>query len=110
MLGPPDGGHGASQSRQNQPLAREEAQQTPDGCRWVLAAHQGKLLRPAAHKISNLRGSEVVPVDWLIRKNTDQQSPGLPSIMLARSHRAAALPFQMPIKGANHIFDCSSRR
>ena len=29
-------------------------------------------------KISNLRGGEVAPVDWLIRKNTDQQSPRFP--------------------------------
>ena len=29
MLGTPDGGNGACQSCQNQPLAREEAQQTP---------------------------------------------------------------------------------
>ena len=105
MRGTPDGGNGACQSCRNQPLAREEAQQTPDGCRRVLAAHQGKLLRPTADKISNLRGSEVVPVDRLIRKNTHQQSPCFPSIMLARSLCAAALPFQMPIEVGEHLFD-----
>src|SRR5260370_20405080 len=62
MFGGPGGRDGACQSCPNQPLAREEAQQTPDGCRRVLAAHQGKLLRPAADKISNLRGSEVAPI------------------------------------------------
>jgi len=98
MFGAPDGGDGACQSCPNQPLAREEAQQAPDGCRRVLAAHQGKLLSPAADKISNLPGGEVIPVDWLIRKNTDQQSPCFPSIMLARSLCAAALSFQMLVE------------
>ena len=110
MFRAPDGGDGACQSCPNQPLAREESQQTPDGCRWVLTAHQGKLLRPAADKISNLHGREVVPVDWLIGKNTDQQSPCFSSIMLARSRCAAALSFQMPIKVGEHLFDWSGRR
>ena len=105
MLGTPDGWDGACQSCPNQPLAREEAQQTPDGCRRVLAAHQGKLLRPAADKISDLHGSEVVPVDWLIRKNTNEQSPCFPSIMLTRSRCAAALSFQMPIEVGHHLLD-----
>src|ERR1700681_1492629 len=105
MLGPPDGGDGACKPCANQPLAREEAQQTPDGCRRVLAAHQGKLLRPAADKISNLHGREVIPVDWLIGKNTDQQRPCFSSIMLARSRCAAALSFQMPIEVGEHFFD-----
>jgi hypothetical protein len=55
--------------------------------RQVLAAHQGKLLRPAVDKISNLHGREVVPVDWLIRKNTGQQSACFASIILARPLR-----------------------
>jgi hypothetical protein len=98
MLGTPDWWHSACESCSNQPFASEEAQQTPNGRRQVLATHQGELLRPAAHKISNLPGGEVVPVDSLIWKNTDQQSPCFPSIMLARSLCAAALSFQMSIE------------
>jgi len=98
MFGAPDRGDGACQSCPNQPLAREEAQQTPDGCRRVLAAHQGKLLRPAADKIGNLRGAEVIPVNSLIRENTEQQGPCFPPIMFPRSLCASALSFQMPIE------------
>ena len=98
MLGPPDRGHSPIESYSDQPFTAKETQQTSNGSRRILAAHQGELLRPAADKISNLRGSEVAPVDWLIRKNTDQQSPCFPSIMLTRSRCASALSFQMPIK------------
>jgi hypothetical protein len=105
MLRAPDRWHSSIESRSDQPFTAKETQQTPNGSRRILAAHQGELLRPAADKISNLRGSEVSPVDWLIRKNTDQQSPCFPSIMLARSLRAAALSFQMPIEVGQHFLD-----
>jgi hypothetical protein len=105
MLGTPDRWHRSIESCADQPLAREESQQTPNGSRRILATHQGEFLRPAAYKISNLRGSEVIPVDWLVRKNTDQQSPCFPSIMLARSLCAAALSFQMPIEVGQHLLD-----
>jgi len=57
-----------------------------------------KLLSPAADKISNLPGGEVIPVNSLIRENTEQQSPCFPPIMFPRSLCASALSFQMPIE------------
>ena len=98
MLGTPDRWHRSIESCSDQPFTREEAQQTPNGRRRVLATHQGELLRPAAHEISNLPGGEVAPVDSLIWKNTDQQGPCFPLIMLTCSHCAAALSFQVSIE------------
>jgi hypothetical protein len=98
MLRTPDRRHRSIESCSDQTFAAKEAQQTPNGSRWILATHQGELLRSAAHKISNLPGGEVVPVDFLIWKNTDQQSPCFPQIMFPRSLGAAALSFQMPFK------------
>src|ERR1039457_6689136 len=98
MLGTPDRWHSSIESCSDQPFAREEAQQTPNGRRRVLATHQGELLRSAAHKISNLPGGEVVPVDFLSWKNTDQQSPRFSQIMFPRSLGAAPMFFQMLIK------------
>src|ERR1700683_3101416 len=105
MLRTPDRWHSSIESCSDQPFTARETQQTPNGSRRILAAHQGELLRPAADKISNLRGSEVAPVDWLIRKNTEQQSPCFPSIMLARSLCAALLSFQVPIEVVPHFPD-----
>ena len=105
MLGTPDRWYRSIESCPDQPFAREESQQTPNGRRRVLATHQGEFLRAAADKMSNLRGGEVAPVDGLTRKNTDQQSPRFSTIMLAGSLRAAALPFQMPIEVGQHLFD-----
>src|SRR3984957_3819134 len=105
MLRPPDRWHSSIESCPDQPFTAKETQQTPNGSRRILAAHQGELPRPEADKISNLRGSEVAPVDWLIRKNTNQQSPCLPPIMLARSLCAAALSFQMPLEVGHHLLD-----
>jgi hypothetical protein len=98
MLRTPDRRHRAIESCPDQPFAREESQQTPNGSRRILATHQGELLCSAAHKISNLPGGEIVPVDFLSWKNTDQQSPRFRQIMFPRSLGAAPLSFQMLIK------------
>src|SRR5260370_15175192 len=98
MLRAPDRWHRFIESCSDQPFAAKEAQQTPNGCRRVLSAHQGEPLRPAAHEVSNLPGGEVAPVDSLIWKNTDQQGPCFPLIMLTCSLCAAALSFQVSIE------------
>jgi hypothetical protein len=63
MLRTPDRWHSSIESCSDQPFTAKETQQTPNGSRRILAAHQGELLRSAAHKICNLPGGEVVPVD-----------------------------------------------
>src|SRR5260370_7072780 len=101
MLRPPARRHGSIEACSDQPCAGKEAQQTPNGSCRILATDQGELLRSACHKISNLPGGEVVPVDLLTWKNADQQSPCFRQIMFPRPLGAAA-SFQMPIKVVNN--------